>query len=116
MRSVAAVATDRRAYLVNNSSTVPLGRDAPIGALLRNLWRHLSRRRRRQFVLVLGLMMLSAFAELVSLSAVLPFLAVLTSPERVFGRPGVAHLVRSWGINTPAELVLPLTIAFAERR
>ncbi|MDZ4263645.1 MAG: hypothetical protein U1B30_15100, partial [Pseudomonadota bacterium] len=42
--------------------------------MLLRLWRHLGRRRQRQFGLLMGLMLISAFAEVVSLGAVLPFL------------------------------------------
>lgn len=81
--------------------------------LLARLWRHLSRRRQRQFVLLLGLMLVSAFAEVVSLGAVLPFIGILTAPERVFSHPVMANVVQGWGIATADELVLPITIAFA---
>ena len=77
------------------------------------LWRHLSSRRRYQFCLVLGLMLISAFIEVVSLGAVLPFLSVLTAPDQVFGYPIVKDVVTQWGITAPDQLVLPLTIAFA---
>jgi GDP-mannose 4,6-dehydratase len=50
--------------------------------LLARFWHHLSRRRQRQFVLLMGLMLVSAFAEVLSLGAVLPFLGILTAPER----------------------------------
>lgn len=81
--------------------------------LLQGLWRHLSRRRQRQFVALLGLMLVSALMEVVSLGAVLPFLAVLTAPERVFAYPLVANAAQAWGITSAGELVLPLTIVFA---
>ena len=77
------------------------------------LWRHISRRRRRQFVVLLVLMLVSAFAEVLSLGAVLPFLGVLVSPERVFQQPLLERAAQSVGISTPRELVLPLTILFA---
>ncbi len=80
--------------------------------LLGRLWRQFSRRRQRQFVLVLGLMLVSAFAEVVSLGAVLPFIGILIAPERVFSHPVVSDLARGLGINSPDELLLPLTIAF----
>jgi len=80
---------------------------------LDSLWRHLSRRRRRQFMLLLGLMLASAFAEIVSLGAVLPFLGILTAPEKVFGHPIVAGIAQTLGITSAADLVLPLTVAFA---
>lgn len=81
--------------------------------LLLQLWRHLSRRRQRQFGVLLGLMVISAFAEVVSLGAVLPFIGILTVPERVFNHPVVADLAQALGIATADQLVLPLTIVFA---
>lgn len=81
--------------------------------LLIRLWRHLSRRRRRQFGLVTGLILLGAFAEVVSLGAVLPFLGMLIAPDKVFKHPIVAHFARTWGITAPDHLLLPLTILFA---
>jgi ATP-binding cassette subfamily B protein len=81
--------------------------------LLSRLWQHLGRHRQRQFSLLLVLMLIGAFAEIFSLGAVLPFLGVLASPDRVFGYPFVAEIARFWGITTPAELVLPLTAMFA---
>jgi ABC-type multidrug transport system fused ATPase/permease subunit len=80
--------------------------------LLQGLWRHLSRRRQRQFVALSGLMLISAFMEVVSLGAVLPFLAVLTEPERVFDYPLVASKAQAWGITSADQLVLPLTVVF----
>lgn len=81
--------------------------------LLARLWRHLSRRRRRQFGLLLGLMVVSAFAEVVSLGAVLPFIGILTAPERVFSHHLVADVAQTFGVTTAGQLVLPLTIMFA---
>src|ERR1035438_9812085 len=81
-------------------------------SLLRRLWGHLSRRRRRQFVGVLGLMLISALAEVVSLGALLPFLGALSSPERVFGHPTVAALAERLGITSADQILLPLTIVF----
>lgn len=81
--------------------------------LLVRLWRHLPSRRQRQFLLLLGLMLVSAFAEVVSLGAVLPFLGILTVPEQVFSHPIVADLASVFGITSANQLVLPITIAFA---
>lgn len=83
-----------------------------LGNLLARLWRHLSRRRQRQFGLLLGLMLVSAFAEVVSLGAVLPFLGILTAPDTLFNQPLVMDLAKTWGISTADQLVLPITVAF----
>jgi ATP-binding cassette subfamily B protein len=81
--------------------------------LLARLWHHLSPHRQRQFVLIMGLMLLSACAEVVSLGALLPFLGILTAPEAVFNYRIVARLAHAAEITTARELLLPLTIAFA---
>jgi ATP-binding cassette subfamily B protein len=81
--------------------------------LLIRLWHHLTNRRHRQFILLMGLMLVSAFAEVVSLGAVLPFLGILVAPDRVFSHPIAADMARAWGITSADQLVLPLTFAFA---
>ena len=81
--------------------------------LIVGIWNHLSRRRQWQFMLLTGLMLASAFAEVISLGAVLPFLGILTAPSLVFEHPAVAKVAQASGITSAGNLVLPLTIAFA---
>jgi len=80
--------------------------------LLVSLWHHLSQRRQHQFWLLMGLMLVSSFAEVVSLGAVLPFIGILTAPNRVLNHPIVADMAQAWGIISADQLVLPLTVAF----
>lgn len=80
--------------------------------LLILLWHHLSRRRKRQFGLLMGLVLFSAFAEVITLGAVLPFLGILIVPERVFNYPIVTDLAHALGITSADQLVLPLTVTF----
>jgi ABC-type multidrug transport system fused ATPase/permease subunit len=82
-------------------------------SLLARLWRHLNRRRRQQFTLLMCLMLVSAFAEVVSLGAVLPFLAILVAPDRLFNHLFVADLAQAYGVTTAEQLALFLTFAFA---
>ena len=58
-------------------------------------------------------MIASGAAELVSLGAVLPFLAVLTSPEQLWQEPLVQALSLRLGFSAPVHLVLPASIIFA---
>jgi ABC-type multidrug transport system fused ATPase/permease subunit len=81
--------------------------------LLVMLFRHISGRRRRQFGLLMGLILVSAFMEVISLGAVLPFLGILVAPDRVFGYPIIADVAQVWGITSADQLVFPLTVAFA---
>ena len=57
-------------------------------------------------------MILASFAEILSIGAVLPFLAILTDPARVFAHPSAQYIVRTLGLTEPSQLLLPLTIAF----
>ncbi len=83
-----------------------------LGSLLVRLWYHLSSRRRRQFISLFVLMIVSAGAEVVSLGAILPFLGVLTNPEHAFANPWGRRLASWLGVDTPGELILPLTVVF----
>lgn len=58
-------------------------------------------------------MLLSALAEIVSLGAVLPFLGILVSPEKLLAQPAMADLAHGFGIVSAQELILPFTILFA---
>ncbi len=80
--------------------------------LLVDLWHHLSSRRRWQFVLVFGLVLLSAGAEVMTLGAVLPFIGILTAPESVYTYPLISTLAEQFGITATEDLILPLTIVF----
>jgi len=80
--------------------------------LLLRLWRHLSQNRRRQFLLLMCLMLVSTFAEIVSLGAVIPFIGILTSPDLVFSHPIASEVILAWGITSAGQLVLPITVAF----
>ena len=84
----------------------------PITHLLARLWHHISPRRRGQFGLLLVLMILASFAEILSIGAVLSFLAVLTTPDLVFENPVAQPLIQTLGLASAEQLLLPLTIAF----
>jgi ATP-binding cassette subfamily B protein len=77
------------------------------------LFGHISRRRRYQAFFLLVLTLVSSIAEVVSLGAVIPFIGILTQPAKVLAYPPIARLAYAFDITTPAQLVLPLTIAFA---
>lgn len=81
-------------------------------SLLVDLWRHLKNSRRRQIVMLFGLMLSSAFAEVVSLGAVLPFIGVLTNPDKVFNYPALKKIVEFFGITSPDQLVNPVVVIF----
>ena len=83
-----------------------------ITTLLKRLWHHVNHRRRRQFCLLLVLILMASFAEVLSIGAVIPFLAVLTAPESIFELPAAQPVIQMLGLTEPKQLLLPLTIAF----
>ena len=57
-------------------------------------------------------MVFGSFAEIFSIGAILPFLAVLTDPARVFAHPAAQPIVHAMSLTEPKQLLLPLTISF----
>ena len=80
--------------------------------LLVRLYRHLNGTRRRHFVGLIALMIVSALAEVISLGAVLPFIAILAAPQLVLKHHIIAEYASVLGVTSPAQLVLPLTLTF----
>jgi ABC-type multidrug transport system fused ATPase/permease subunit len=83
-------------------------------ALLRQLFAHVSAKRRHELVPVIGMMLLGALAELVSIGAVLPFLAVAADPERALGATGAfGAWLEGAGLNTSRSIIIAAALAFA---
>jgi ABC-type multidrug transport system fused ATPase/permease subunit len=78
----------------------------------RRVWRNLSKRRKIYFILLLGLMTVASFMEAISISAVLPFIAVLSNPEKVFTHEAAQLFINILAIKSPDELLFPFTICF----
>ena len=76
------------------------------------LWSHLSAYRKKQFIFLVILMLISSLAEVISISAFLPFLGVLTNPQGVFEHALVQPIAQEFNLSEPSQLVLPLTILF----
>lgn len=70
------------------------------------------RRRRLQLVALSGLMLASALAEILSLGAILPFIGILTQPDRALEYPFVAALVEWMGLEDLADIRLTFTLIF----
>ena len=79
---------------------------------LKNVYGHLTLKRRKQFFLLLLVMLLSSVSEIISLGAVVPFLSVLVAPEFIFENKSAKILIDLLNIRSSEELVLPITIFF----
>jgi len=78
----------------------------------KQLWEHLSKRRRKQFWLLLVLMVLASLTEVISIGAVLPFLGVITAPEQIYQHYYFQPLIEVLSIDTPSQIIFPITIIF----
>jgi len=76
------------------------------------IWSYLGGGRRNQFLVLFFLMLVSVFAEVITIGAVIPFLGVLTAPEQLFKLSWIEPLVRILKVESAGELLLPLTLAF----
>lgn len=93
--------------------------DPRLRTLLHQLWTHLGRRRRLQLLALLVVMLASSVAEVLSLAAVLPFLAVLPLPANTGLRQpihatqlaGVALHFANCFLSSPIRQSLPDRIA-----
>ena len=85
----------------------------PVGQFpILGIWRHLSRRRKWQALVSAVLTLVGGAAEIISLGAVVPFIAVLTAPDQALQNP-IASRIAGWaGISAPRDLIIPLSVLF----
>ena len=98
--------------MASNTGSNASERTPSLYALMLRLWGHMGVRRRRQYVAILALMVLAAFAELLSIGAVLPYLAALTQPKAVFSSALAAPVLQALEIGSDSQLIYVLTILF----
>lgn len=85
----------------------------PVYSLLFRIWLNLSIHRRTQLALLMLVMLFSGVSELLSLGAVLPFLSVLTDPEKLWQQKWLQPLVLELDFTQAEQLVFPSTILFS---
>jgi ABC-type multidrug transport system fused ATPase/permease subunit len=82
-------------------------------SLAKRIWRQLSPGKRREFLHVLLLMVAAALADVFSLGAVIPFLALLADPDRLLEYPAARDFLGGLGLNEKGEVLLAATLLFA---
>jgi ABC-type multidrug transport system fused ATPase/permease subunit len=80
---------------------------------MREIIRSMSRRRRRQFYLVGLLMVLGALFEVLTIGAVVPFLALLADPGRIQSLPLVIPVTEALGATTRQDQLFVVAAIFA---
>ena len=68
--------------------------------LLGELWNSIESKRKFQLFFLIFLMLISALVEVISLGAIMPFLAVLISPEEAFQQPTIFFIANKLGLNS----------------
>ncbi len=76
------------------------------------LWMSLNNKRKFQFFIYLILLIISSIAEVISLASVIPFLSVLSEPERIFNLPLVNLIASKFYITSAENIRLPITLLF----
>jgi ATP-binding cassette subfamily B protein len=76
------------------------------------LWKYLGKNRKFQFIFLIFLMLLSVFAEIISIGSIIPFLSALTEPEKLMKIDWIQPILISLEIDSNQELLLFLTLGF----
>ena len=76
------------------------------------LWLGLNKKRKFQFFVYLILLVISSFAEVVSLASVIPLLSVLSEPEKIFNLSLVNSIASKFYITSAENIRLPITLVF----
>lgn len=79
---------------------------------IKYLWSHVEMGRKKQLIVLLLLIVLASLAEVLSLGALLPFLAFLSSPDTIMSNAYIVFLVDALGISSSSRLLVSLTGVF----
>lgn len=107
----ASVAGTKRSHAHSGTPDSPEALSLLAG--LRRLFAHATPRRKRQVALLLCIMVVGAFAEVLTLAAIMPFLALLSDATHVSEARYVGKLASAMGWSDPSDLVVPATLTFA---
>ncbi len=93
----------RKVELQNNES---------LSYIIEGIWNNIGPRRRYQSLILLFLMILGGIAELLSVSALLPFLTVIAEPGKIYSFSFLAKLLNQLNINSDEKLLTFVLIIF----
>ena len=80
--------------------------------LYSRLLKKIERKRKFQLSFLLMMMIIASFAEVVSIGAVIPFLAVITNPDSILDFPMVIEILNFVPYQSSSDLVLLMTMLF----
>ena len=80
--------------------------------LILSIWRHLSKNKKRRILFSLIIMILNGFAELITISSVIPFLTALLNPEKLFNHPISIYISEVLNITEVESMFIPVILTF----
>jgi ATP-binding cassette subfamily B protein len=81
--------------------------------LYKKLWHYLSNTKKRQFIFLLFLIVLVSFFEVLSIGAIMPFLGVITSPEKVLASVYFRDAMQLFSIDNVRTSIFFIAALFA---
>jgi ABC-type multidrug transport system fused ATPase/permease subunit len=79
---------------------------------LRKLWIHIPTNRRVSFYLLLILMTFASLSEIISIGSIFPFLAYITSPQKIYESGFMQFILSFFGLKNSDNLLSLFTIIF----
>ncbi len=80
--------------------------------LLIALFKRTSKKRKLQILILFILILLSSFAEMFSLTLIIPFLTVISYPSKLLEYRLIENIYKSLNFETPDQLIFPITFIF----
>lgn len=84
----------------------------PKRSALTRLWEKLSKRHRIRLLQLLGLMLIAASAETISVGAVFPLLTILVDPKQIINHKLMQPYLSELGVSSGEQLLFPITFIF----
>lgn len=83
-----------------------------IFSLLYQLWNHIKNSKRIYFFFYILLTLLCAFAEILSLGSIIPFLTVFIDPDKILNYKPISFIINFFNIKSSDQLLFPITLFF----
>lgn len=80
--------------------------------LIKKIWYYLERKRKKEIVILLILMIFATVSEVMSVGAVLPFLAAIAEPSLIVNNEFINHYM-PLNIKNSREIIFPFAVFFA---
>ena len=80
--------------------------------ILFGIWKAFNPKRKKQFIIINLLLLISGLAETISIAAFVPLISFLSEPDKILNNNFAKQLILSFGINNTNQLIIPITVIF----